>query len=63
MELGVYRILDKANTKLFHIQYYCGRRDSDFDDKMHNILVVYIQMSMCKLWYPKMYSQLKKILY
>ncbi len=45
-ESGVYRILDKANIKPFRIQYYCERRDPDFDDKMHNVLVVYKQLSM-----------------
>ncbi len=45
-ESGVYRILDKTNIKPFRIQYYCERRDPDFDDKMHNVLVVYKQLSM-----------------
>ena len=33
-ESGVYRILDKCKIKPFRIQYYCERRDPDFDDKM-----------------------------
>ena len=45
-ESGVYKILDKANIKPFRIQYYCERRDPDFDEKMHNVLVVYKQLSM-----------------
>ena len=39
-ESGVYKILNKANIKPFRIQYYCERRDPDFDDKMHNVLLV-----------------------
>ena len=45
-ESGVYKILDKANIKPFRIQYYCERRDPDFDDKMHNVLLVYKQLSL-----------------
>ena len=43
---GVYRILDKSNIKPFRIQYYCERRDPDFDSKMHNVLLVYKQLSI-----------------
>lgn len=43
---GVYRILDKSNIKPFRIQYYCERRDPDFESKMHNVLLVYKQLSM-----------------
>lgn len=45
-EASVFRILDKANIKPFRIQYYCERRDPEFEDKMHNVLVVYKQLSM-----------------
>ena len=45
-ESGVYRILDKSKIKPFRIQYYCERRDPDFDDKMHNVLLVYKQLSI-----------------
>ena len=45
-ESGVYKILDKANIKPFRIQYYCEWRDPDFDDKMHNVLLVYKQMTL-----------------
>lgn len=45
-ESGVYRILDKSNIKPFRIQYYCERRDPDFKDKMHNVLLVYKQLSI-----------------
>jgi len=45
-EASVFRILDKANIKPFRIKYYCERRDPEFEDKMHNVLVVYKQLSM-----------------
>lgn len=45
-ESGVYRILAKSKIKPFRIQYYCERRDPDFDDKMHNVLLVYKQLEM-----------------
>ena len=45
-ESSVYRILDKSNIKPFRIQYYCERRDPDFEDKMHNVLLVYKQLSI-----------------
>ena len=45
-ESGVYRILDKCKIKPFRIQYYCERRDPEFDDKMHNVLLVYKQLEM-----------------
>lgn len=45
-ESGVYKILDKSNIKPFRIQYYCERRDPDFDRKMHNVLLVYKQLSL-----------------
>jgi len=28
------------------MQYYCERRDPDFDQKMHNVLWVYKQLSL-----------------
>ena len=43
---SVHRILNKAGIKLFRIQYYCERRDPDFDEKMHNILLLYKKLSM-----------------
>ena len=45
-ESGVYRILKKSKIKPFRIQYYCERRDPDFDEKMHNVLLVYKQLEM-----------------
>ena len=45
-ESGVYKILNKSNIKPFRIQYYCERRDPDFNQKMHNVLLVYKQLAM-----------------
>ena len=45
-ESGVYKILDKADIKPFKVQYYCERRDPDFESKMHNVLLVYKQLSL-----------------
>lgn len=45
-ESGVYQILNKSNIKPFRIQYYCERRDPDYDAKMHNVLLVYKQLSL-----------------
>lgn len=45
-ESGVYQILNKSHIKPFRIQYYCERRDPDFDTKMHNVLLVYKQLSL-----------------
>lgn len=45
-ESGVYKILDKSNIKPFRIQYYCERRDPDFEKKIHNVLLVYKQLSI-----------------
>ena len=42
----VHRILDEAEVKPFRIRYYCERRDPEFDEKMHNVLLVYKQLSM-----------------
>lgn len=42
----VHTILDEADIKPFRIKYYCENRDPDFDSKMHNVLLVYKQLSM-----------------
>lgn len=42
----VHRILDEAEVKPFRIRYYCERRDPEFEEKMHNVLLVYKQLSM-----------------
>ena len=43
---SVHRILNKSGIKPFRIQYYCERRDPDFEEKMHNILLLYKKLSM-----------------
>lgn len=42
----VHTILDEAEIKPFRIKYYCENRDPEFDEKMHNVLLVYKQLSM-----------------
>ena len=39
-------ILEEADIKPNKITYYCENRDPDFDQKMHNVLLVYKQLSM-----------------
>lgn len=41
----VHTILDEADIKPFRIKYYCENRDPQFDEKMHNVLLVYKQLS------------------
>lgn len=42
----VHTILDGAEIKPFRIKYYCENRDPEFDEKMHNVLLVYKQLSL-----------------
>ncbi len=42
----VHTILDEAEIKPFRIKYYCENRDPEFDTKMHNVLLVYKQLSL-----------------
>lgn len=42
----IHTILDEAEIKPFRIKYYCENRDPDFDNKMHNVLLVYKQLSL-----------------
>lgn len=39
-------ILDEADIKPHKITYYCENRDPEFDQKMHNVLLVYKQLSL-----------------
>ena len=41
----VRTILDEADIKPNKIKYYCENRDPNFDQKMHNVLMVYKQLS------------------
>ena len=43
---SVVNILNAAEIKPFKIKYYCEKRDPEFESKMHNVLVVYKQLSM-----------------
>ena len=43
---SVKNILDAAEIKPFRIQYYCENRDSDFETKMHQLLLVYKQIEL-----------------
>ena len=40
------KILNRFDVKPFKIKYYCEKRDPDFENKMHDILAVYKQVSM-----------------
>ena len=42
----VQKILKRSAIKPFKIKYYCEKRDPDFETKMHDVLVVYKQVSM-----------------
>ena len=42
----VNTILDEADIKPYKITYYCENRDSNFESKMHNVLLVYKQLAM-----------------
>lgn len=43
---SVVNILNAADIKPFRIRYYCEKRDPEFEAKMHNVLVVYKQLSL-----------------
>ncbi len=42
----VQKILSGNEIKPFKIKYYCEKRDPDFEQKMHDVLLVYKQVSM-----------------
>jgi len=43
---GIQKILERAQIKPHKIRYYCERRDSAFEAKMHDVLVAYKQVEM-----------------
>jgi len=45
-EFSLRKILANAKIRPFKVTYYCERRDPDFDSKMHNVLVIYKQVSL-----------------
>ncbi len=42
----IQKILQRSDVKPFKIKYYCEKRDPEFETKMHDVLVVYKQVSM-----------------
>ena len=42
----VRTILEEADIKPNKVKYYCENRDPEFDQKMHNVLLVYKQLSL-----------------
>ena len=42
----VQKILKRSDIKPFKIRYYCEKRNPDFEAKMHDVLMVYKQVSM-----------------
>lgn len=42
----VQKILNRSEIKPFKIKYYCEKRDPEFEQKMHDVLVVYKQISL-----------------
>ena len=42
----IQKFLKEQNIKPFKIKYYCEKRDSDFESKMHDVLLVYKQIEM-----------------
>ncbi|MBO5144974.1 MAG: IS630 family transposase [Lachnospiraceae bacterium] len=40
------KILKRSEIKPFKVKYYCEKRDPDFENKMHDVLVVYKQVSL-----------------
>ncbi len=42
----VQKILSRNGLKPFKIKYYCEKRDPDFEQKMHDVLLVYKQVSL-----------------
>ena len=43
---SIKNILDAAEIKPFRIQYYCEKRDPEFEAKMHQVLLVYKQLEL-----------------
>ena len=46
-ETRLREIMRDAKVQPWRVTYYCERRDEDFDDKAHDVLVVYKQLSLC----------------
>ena len=46
-ETKLRKILRDAKVQPWRVTYYCERRDEEFDDKAHDVLVVYRRLSLC----------------
>lgn len=42
----IQKFLKEQDIKPFKIKYYCEKRDPDFEDKMHKVLLIYKQVEM-----------------
>lgn len=45
-ETTLRKIMATAKIRPFKVTYYCEKRDPDFDSKMHDVLVIYKQISL-----------------
>lgn len=45
-ETTLRKILANAKIRPFKVSYYCEKRDPDFDTRMHDVLVIYKQLSL-----------------
>ena len=45
-EFSIRKILRKAMLNPHKVTYYCEKRDPDFESKMHDVLVIYKQISL-----------------
>ncbi len=45
-EFAIRKILKNAQIRPFKVTYYCEKRDPDFESKMHDVLVIYKQISL-----------------
>lgn len=45
-EHSLRKILKNAKLQPFKVTYYCEKRDPKFDEKMHDVLVIYKQVSL-----------------
>ena len=45
-EFTLRKILDNTKIRPFKVTYYCEKRDPDCDSKMHDVLVIYKQLSL-----------------
>ena len=46
-ETRLRKIMRDAKVRPWKVAYWCERRDEDFDERAHDVLVVYKQLSLC----------------